>query len=496
MWAQRREALWRDCIVSPDVFTSMVDRLGEFVVPYQQALETEGGQRNLHRYLQGLLSHLPRKNAEDIAMLVDVERQVMQDFIGTTPWDHRPLITVLVGQVVEQLGEPHGVIAFDPSSFPKRGTHSVGVKRQWCSHRGKVDNCQVGVFMGYVSRHDHALLDFRLSLPEEWARNKPRRQACHVPDEVSYHTRHAQCLEMLDLWGAQVPHGWVTGDDELGRHTQFRHDLRERGERYVLGVPCTTTVRDLEAPLPAYAGRGRRPKAPWQSVTDWRKSLEPDVWTRLTVRDGEKGPVGIAMVTRRVQTRRERKRTGPTEWLVITRRPLADDSTVEPQASRDAMDQDAGYRYQYYLTPTWVSKVELKEPSLGELARVIKAGVCIEASFKRGKGEAGMDAYQVRTWEGWHHHMALSLIAVWFLLGETHRGQQLTPALPLPQVRYGLSMLLLEVFCTLSVPYICRQVQRQLMRNELARFYHHRTRNCIPPKKLRREIQWAYQGIN
>jgi SRSO17 transposase len=128
-WARRREALLRDCIVSPDVFTSMVDRLGEFVVPYQQALETETGQRNLHRYLQGLLSHLPGKNAEDIARLVDVERQVMQDFIGTAPWDHRPLIEVLVGQVVERLGEPNGVIAFDPRSFPKRGTHSVGVKR-------------------------------------------------------------------------------------------------------------------------------------------------------------------------------------------------------------------------------------------------------------------------------------------------------------------------------------------------------------------------------
>jgi SRSO17 transposase len=108
-----------------------------------------------------------------------------------------------------------------------------------------------------------------------------------------------------------------------------------------------------------------------------------------------------------------------------------------------------------------VSKVALAEPSRAEWARVIKAGVCIEARFKRGKGEAEMDAYQVRTWEGWHHHMALSLLAVWFLLGETHWRQQLTPALTLPQVRYGLSMLLLEVFCTLSVPYICRQVQRQ-----------------------------------
>src|SRR5713226_1232032 len=310
-WAQRQEELLSDCVVSPDVFHHMMDRLGDFVAPYQHALETEAGQRNVHLYLQGLLSHLPRKNAEDIAALVDVERQVIQDFIGTALWDHRPLITVLVGEVGERLGEPDGIIAFDPSSFPQRGTHAVGVKRQWCGHRGKVDNCQVGVFMGYVSHDDHTLLDFRLSLPEEWARDEQRRHACHVPPEVPYHTRQAQCLEMLDAWGAQVSHGWVTGDDEFGRHSRFRHELRERGERYVLGVPCTTTIRDLEAPLPAYPGRGRRPKAPWQSVTAWRQSLAPDAWTRLTVRDGEKGRVAIEMVTRRVQTRIERKRTGP-----------------------------------------------------------------------------------------------------------------------------------------------------------------------------------------
>ena len=160
-----------------------------------------------------------------------------------------------------------------------------------------------------------------------------------------------------------------------------------------------------------------------------------------------------------------------------------------PRASRDATDQDARYRYQYYLSPTCVSKGGLAEPTLSALARVIKAGMCIETSFKRGKGEAGMDTYQVRTWEGWHHHMALTLIAVWFLISETHRGQQLTPALTLPQVRYGLSVMLMEVFCTRSISYICRQVQRQLMRNELARFYHYRTRNCIPPRKLHRGIQ-------
>ena len=489
VWAQRREEVLRDCLVSPDVFTQMVDRLGEFVVPYQQTLETEAGQYPMHLYLQGLLSHVPRKNAEQIAALVDVERQVLQDFMGTALWDHRPLVTVLVGQMVDQWGESDGIIAFDPSSFPKRGIHSVGVKRQWCGHRGKVDTCQVGVFMGYVSGQEHALLDFRLSLPEEWTRDEQRRQACHVPPEVRYQTRHEQCVEMLDAWGDQVPHGWVTGDDELGRHTRFRHDLRECGERSVLGVPCNTTIRDLEAPSPVYQGRGRRPKTPWQSVTEWRKLLPADAWTHLTVRDGEKGPVEIKMIKRRVQTRLERKRTGPEEWLVVTRRPLADDRPLEPRASRDATDQDAQHRYHYYLTPTGESEAALKEPSLGELARVIKAGACIEASFKRGKGEVGMDEYQVRTWQGWHHHMALSLMAMWFLIGETHRGRQVTPALTLPQVRYGLSVLLLEVFCTPGIDSICRQVQRQLLRNESARFYHHRARKCLPPRKLRREIQ-------
>jgi SRSO17 transposase len=484
VWAQRREELLSDCIVSPDVFNPMVDRLHDFVVPYQHALEAEASQGHVHLYLAGLLSHLERKNAEKIAALVDVEPQVLQDFIGTAPWDHRPLVTVLVGQVAERLGEPDGIIAFDPSSFPKRGTHSVGVKRQWCGHRGKVDNCQVGVFMGYVSEHDHALLDFRLYLPPEWARDELRRRECHVPPEVRYQTRQAQCLEMLDAWGDQVPHGWITGDDELGRHTRFRHELRQRGERYVLGVPCNTTIRDLEAPRPEYGGRGRRPKAPWQSVRVWRHSLGGQKWTHLRVRDGEKGPVEIEMITRRVQTRLERKRSGPEEWLVVTRRPLSDERVLEGKASPDATEDDGRYRYRYYLTPTRVSGAALSEPSLRELARVIKAGACIEASFKRGKGEVGMDEYQVRTWHGWHHHMALSLMAVWFLIRETHRGQQLTPALTLPQVRYGLSLLLLAVFCPLGVDDICRRVQRQLQRNELARFYHHRTRKCIPPRHL------------
>ena len=205
--------------------------------------------------------------------MVDVERQVIQDFIGTAPWDHRPLIEVLVGQVAERLGQPDGIIAFDPSSFPKRGTHSVGVKRQWCGHRGKVDNCQVGVFMGYVSHHDHALLDFRLSLPRTGhgtsndAKHATCRRRCAIKRGRSSAWRcSTRGGSRYRTAGSPAMMNWVATRG-------FATQLRERGERYVLGVPCNTTMRDLEAPLPAYAGRGRRPKAPWQSVTHWRQAL-------------------------------------------------------------------------------------------------------------------------------------------------------------------------------------------------------------------------------
>src|SRR5262245_43301079 len=116
------------------------------------------------------------------------------------------------------------------------------------------------------------------------------------------------------------------------------------------------------------------------------------------------------MVTCRVQTCLECKRTGFAEWLVIIRRPLTDARTVEARASRDATDNDVRYRYHYYLTLTQGATAAFQEPSLAELARVIKAGACIESSFKRGKGEVGMDEYQVRTWQGWHHHIALLLM--------------------------------------------------------------------------------------
>jgi SRSO17 transposase len=181
--AQRHEEWWRDGIVSAEVFTSLVERRGDFVVPSQPALATAAAQRQVPLSRTGRLSHVPRQHAAAIATVVDGERLVLHAFLGPAPWEHPPLVRGLGGPVGEQLGAPDGLIAFAPSGCPKRGTPAVGVKRPWGRPRGKGANCQGGGVLGYVSRPAHAWLDFRLSLPPEWARDEPRRPAWQVPEE-------------------------------------------------------------------------------------------------------------------------------------------------------------------------------------------------------------------------------------------------------------------------------------------------------------------------
>ena len=250
-WAPRREACVSDGRVSPDVFTSMVERLGHCVGSSQRALETEARHRHVHRSLQGLRSHGPGKPAEDSAPVGDVERPGRQAGVGTAPWDHQPVSEVLGGQGAERLGDPKGGSALAPRSFPQRGPPAVGGHRPWWRHRGQGDHCQGGVCMGSVSRPDHAWRAWRLARPAAWARAAPRRQACPVPEAGRSHTRHAPCLARRAAWGPQGPQGWGTGAEACGRHARCRHARRERGERYGLGVPCPTPRRALEAPGPA-----------------------------------------------------------------------------------------------------------------------------------------------------------------------------------------------------------------------------------------------------
>src|SRR5947208_12019335 len=217
----RLEELLDDARVRPSVLRDVVPRLECFLQRFVQTLASVEQRSNARHYVQGLLSDLDSKDIESLAYLHDRERQGLQKFMGQADWDHWPLVTELARQIGTELGEADGVLVFDPSAFAKKGTESVGVQRQWCGRLGKIDNCQVGIYLGYVSRREHALVDFRMFLPKEWAKRKHRRAKAGVPEEVRFQTRHELMLDMLDEHGSVLPHAWITGDDELGRCSWF-----------------------------------------------------------------------------------------------------------------------------------------------------------------------------------------------------------------------------------------------------------------------------------
>jgi SRSO17 transposase len=404
----RLDELLDDAEVPPSLLRGMVPRLDAFLGPFVAALGSDAQRGNARHYVRGLVSNLDDKNVEAIAYLHDQERQGLQKFIGQAEWDYQPLLNELARQVGDELGEPDGVLVFDPSGFPKKGTASVGVARQWCGRLGKVDNCQVGVYLAYVSRREHALVDVRLYLPKEWTSR--RRKAAGVPREVRRRTRHELALEMLDGRGSVLPHAWVVGDDEMGRCSWFRERLRVRGEHYLLAVPSNALVRDLAAEPPPYGGHGRHPRVPFTRVDRWCVALPEAAWETIDVRDGEKGPLVVQAVRRLVQARTEGRPSEEAELLVVFR---------ERQA-------DGTWKRDYLL-----AYAPLATP-LAEFARAFKAEHRVEEGLKRAKGEAGLADYQVRTWEGWHHHQTLSLVAAWFLTQEARRGKKADPGIDRP----------------------------------------------------------------
>jgi SRSO17 transposase len=390
-----------DAEVRPGLLRGLLPRLETFLDPFVTSLCCPEQRTNARHYVTGLLSDLQSKDAESIAYLFDRERQGLQKFIGQADWDHKPLVSELARQVGQRLGEAGGVLVFDPSAFVKQGKKSVGVQRQWCGRLGKVEDCQVGVFLGYVSHQGHALMDSRLYLPKEWTRDRKRMSEAGVPREVRFATRHELALAMLDEQGPLLPHRWVAGDDEMGRSSWFRRQLRRRGERYLLAVPSNTLVRDLVPPDPPHSGQGRRRRTPFVRADVWRAALAEEEWEAVEVRDGEKGPLVTQVAWTLVQARSEGKVSDVAESLLVFR---------ERQG-------DGSWKHDY------LSSNEIAADPPVEMAWVCKAEHRIEECLKLAEGEAGLADYQVRTWEGWHHHQCLSLLATWFLTEEARRGK-------------------------------------------------------------------------
>jgi SRSO17 transposase len=391
------QALLNDATVSPDTVRDCTDRLTDFLQRYLPKFYRTEQRENATLVIRGLLSGLERKTCEPIAIEAGLPRKPIQFFVGAGQWDDEAVMAELRLHVREELAEPEGVVVIDPSAFPKKGTESCGVARQWCGRLGKVDNCQVGVFLAYAAKAGYSPLDRQLYLPEDWANDEARRAKCHVPPEVNFQEKWRIALDLLDRSLPGLPHGWIVGDDELGRAAEFRAALRRRPERYVLDVPCNTTVRDLERRRPPRkkAGVGRKREVPFQRADVWAARQPESRWERITVRGGEKGPLLVDAMSVRVRAKHD-GRIGPEERLVVIR-PVGES------------------RIDYALSNAG------PEVPLAEVVRAQRQRHRIEEVFEAGNGEAGLDHYEVRSWVGWHHHMTLSLVALWFLCLERRR---------------------------------------------------------------------------
>jgi SRSO17 transposase len=392
------QALLADAAVTPDQVRGCQDRLTAFLERYLPRFYRAEQRVNATLVIRGLLSGLQRKTCEPIAVEAGVHRKPVQLFVGAGRWDDEAVMAELRRDVRETLGHEQAVLVLDPSGFPKSGTQSCGVARQWCGRLGKQDNCQLGVFLVYAAPGGYAPLDRRLYLPKEWADDAERREKCHVPEDVAFQESWRIAVDLLERCRKDLPHAWVVGDDELGRPTEFRGWLRRHGERYALDVPCNTSIRDLECRRPRRrrAGRGRKREVPFCRADAWAARQPEERWTRLTVRDGERGPLRVDAMTVRVRTKQER-RIGPEERLVVMR-------TVEAKPQVHYSLSNAG-----------------PDVSLPELVRVRFTRHRVEEVFGAAKGEVGLGQYEVRSWVGWHHHMTLSLLALWFLILERRR---------------------------------------------------------------------------
>lgn len=393
------QALLEQATLSAAAVRGCQGRLTGFLQRYLPLFYRREQADNAVIVIEGLLSGLERKTCEPIAREHGVPRKPIQSFVGCGKWDDEEVMGELRRHVKEEMADPSAVLVLDPSAFPKKGSESCGVKRQWCGRLGKEENCQVGVFLCYAAAQGHAPLDRRLYLPQDWAQDAARREKCHVPQEVAFQEKWRIGLDLLDRCRGEMPHAWTAADDEFGRCTEFRRELRDRGEHYVLDVPCNTTVRDLEARRPPRkrAGKGPKKKVPFVQARQWAAKQPASRWQRLEVRAAQKGPLVVEAMTARVTTRDQDRRVGPEERLLVIR-------NAENKS-------DISYS---------LSNADAQVP-LAELVRVHCQRHRIEQMFEEGKGEAGLDNYEVRSWVGWHHHVTLALLALWFLVLEKGR---------------------------------------------------------------------------
>lgn len=366
-----------------------------FLERYTVHFGRAGNLAHARQLVHGLLDGSDRRNVENIAEAVEggVVR-TLQKFISQGAWEDRAVLGELRSQIVEALGDENAVICVDETGFPKKGTKSVGVKRQYSGILGRVDNCQIGVFLNYVSQGEHVLLDRRLFLPEEWAADLLRREEAGVPEGVVFRTKPELALGMVaEAVEAAVPFRWVAGDSVYGDSPTFVRGLRALKKWYVLDVSSEMRVW-LRCPKRLRSGKAEQRPI---TVAEAMKRLPATAWKKMTVAEGSQGP--------RVYEYAEM-----VAWFSEEGYPTP---AFERLLFRRSIGQEAEVKFQRSNAPMQIK--------LQRLAEVGGSRWTIEQDFQAGKGECGLDEYETRGWVGWHHHTALSMLALLFLALQRQR---------------------------------------------------------------------------
>lgn len=338
-------------------------------------------RRRARSYLQALVSPCERKNGWQLAELIgETTPDGIQRLLNAADWDADLVRDDLRAYVVDHLADPDGVLVIDETGFLKKGTKSVGVKRQYSGTAGRIENCQIGVFLCYASQQGAAFIDRALYLPKEWARDGARREEAGVPADVAFATKPELATEMvLRALDAGVPCGWVTGDAVYGGDRTLRVTLEQRQQAFVLAVPSNEPLwRDGPRYLAAREIAAQLPEQAWQ---------------RLSAGDGAKGPRWYDWAWQplwRLQLTPEERAQG--HWLLI-RRSIGDPTEVA---------------YYVVFAPRAGTTIETVVAVAGMRWQ-------IEAGFEAAKGECGLDEYEVRKWDAWHRHITLALLAHAFL---------------------------------------------------------------------------------
>ena len=383
--------------MKPEQIQQCADQLAEFHGRLAPLFYEKRQAHWCQKWLHGLLLDGVRKNATGVARAVPgANVQAMQQFLADSTWDRAPLIEQLQVMAQEGLGEPDGILVCDDTGFPKKGTESVGVARQYSGTLGKVDNCQIGVFLAYVTGKGRVLVDGRLYLPKDWAADRARRKKAGVPRGVRFQTKAALALEMIEraVAGA-LSVQWVTCDDGYGRDGAFRQSVAALGLRYVCEVPSDQKVWCDLPTLPRRApGQMGRPRTRLEALPGGPKSQKVrqlasgiDSWRHIQLRAGTKKPVASDWAGLRIWPSHKRA-PGPEEWLLLER-------------------GDAGMKYYLSNAPA--------ETPLEAMARVAKREWYVEPCFRDLKQEVGLDDYEARKWRAWHHHVTLCMLAGLFL---------------------------------------------------------------------------------